>query len=107
MRSAPRNPSPVSRVDSPAFALLQRTVVEIFPGVAVVPYLVVGGTDARHYHAVADDVYRFGPFVYGADALKLAHGTNERISLENLTNAVRFYVRFLRRATGPAARTKP
>ena len=103
VRSAPRNPSPVSRVDSPAFALLQRTVVEIFPGVAVVPYLVVGGTDARHYHAVADDVYRFGPFVYGADALKLAHGTNERISLENLTNAVRFYVRFLRSATGPPA----
>ena len=67
----------------------------------------MGGTDARYYHAVADDVYRFGPFVYGADALKLAHGTNERISLENLTNAVRFYVRFLRRATGPAARTKP
>ena len=34
-------------------------------------------------------------------ALKLAHGTNERVSLENLTTAVRVYRRFVENATAP------
>ena len=57
----------------------------------MVPYLVMGGTDARHYAGLSDNVYRFGGFRLGTEALRLAHGTNERVSLENLANAVRFY----------------
>ena len=68
----------------------------------MVPYLVVGGTDARHYHRVSENVYRFSPFSLGQDALRLAHGTNERISQENLGGAVRFYVRLLENAAGAA-----
>ncbi len=100
VRTAPRNPSVVSPVDSEAFAGLARTIREVFPGVAAVPYLVVGGTDARHYHAVSENVYRFGPYVFGRDALRLAHGTDERITAENLVGAVRFYARLIRNAAG-------
>jgi len=100
VRTAPRNPSVVSPVDSEAFLGLARTIREVFPGVTAVPYLVVGGTDARHYHAVSENVYRFGPFVFRRDALWLAHGTDERITAENLVGAVRFYVRLLRNASG-------
>jgi carboxypeptidase PM20D1 len=102
VRTAPRNPSVVSPVDSEAFADLARTIREVFPGVAAVPYLVVGGTDARHYQAVSENVYRFGPYVFGRDALRLAHGTDERITAENLVGAVRFYVRLIRNAAGPS-----
>ncbi|MHC4422786.1 MAG: M20/M25/M40 family metallo-hydrolase, partial [Planctomycetota bacterium] len=103
VRTAPRNPSVVSPVDSEAFAGLARTIREVFPGVAAVPYLVVGGTDARHYQAVSENVYRFGPYVFGRDALRLAHGTDERITVENLVGAVRFYVRLIRNAAGPSS----
>ena len=102
VRTAPRNPSVVSPVDSEAFLGLARTIREVFPGVAAVPYLVLGGTDARHYHAVSENVYRFGPYVFGRDALRLAHGTDERITAENLVGAVRFYVRLIRNAAGPS-----
>ena len=80
VRSTPRNPSSVSPVDSVPFKLLRRTIAETMPEAATVPYLVIGGTDARHYTALTENVYRFAPFVFGNDALRLAHGTNERTS---------------------------
>jgi acetylornithine deacetylase/succinyl-diaminopimelate desuccinylase-like protein len=46
--------------------------------------------------------YRFSPFEYGRDALELAHGTDERIRVENLISGVRFYRRLLERSAGPA-----
>jgi carboxypeptidase PM20D1 len=93
--SRPRNPSPVSPTDSPAFRALQRTITAQFPDAIVVPYLVLGGTDARHYVELTPNVYRFGPFRMGRDTSKRLHGTNERISLENLESAVRFYRAYL------------
>lgn len=94
-----RDPSPVSPSDGPAFALLQRTIGEQFPGAVVAPALVVGGTDARHYSVVADAVYRFAPFRFGAADIRLPHGIDERIAIENLAGGVRFYARLIESAS--------
>jgi carboxypeptidase PM20D1 len=101
VRSAPREPSPVSPADSEAFAAISRALREVFPEAAAVPYLVLGGTDARHYADLTPRLYRFGPFEYGKDALERVHGTDERLSLENLVSGVRFYRRLIERAAGP------
>jgi carboxypeptidase PM20D1 len=103
LRSEPREPSPLSPVDSEAFALIARTAREIVPETVAVPYLVLGGTDARHYIELTPRIYRFGPFEYGRDALVRAHGTDERISAANLVSAVRFYRRLVERSAGPAS----
>jgi carboxypeptidase PM20D1 len=100
VRSPPRPPSSVSPVDSQAYLGLSKTIRSVFSGTAVVPYLVVGGTDARHYYRLTENVYRFRPFVYGPETLRLAHGTNERISVENLVRGVQFFVERIR--TGAA-----
>jgi carboxypeptidase PM20D1 len=102
VRSPPRQPSPVSSVDSQAYLDLSKTIRSVFPGTAVVPYLVVGGTDARHYYRLTDNVYRFGPFIYGPETLRLAHGTNERISVDNLVRGVQFFVERIRSGAGAA-----
>jgi carboxypeptidase PM20D1 len=103
LRSPPREPSPVSPVDSEAFSEIARTAREIFPDSVAVPLLVLGGTDARHYVGTTPRLYRFAPFRYGGDALERAHGTDERISVENLISGVRFYRRLLERSAGRAA----
>jgi carboxypeptidase PM20D1 len=58
----------------------------------------VGGTDARHYGAVSQHVYRFGPFRFGAADIRLPHGVDERLSLENLAAGIRFYARLIENA---------
>jgi len=94
----PLPPSTESRVDSPGWELLVRTIRETNPDVAIAPNLVLGGTDARYFHALSDSVYRFGPLRLEADDLKRAHGTDERIATDDYVESIRFYVRLLENA---------
>jgi carboxypeptidase PM20D1 len=102
LRTPPRQPSPVSPLDAPSWTGFSRTIRSVFPDAVVVPYLVVGGTDARHYGIVTENIYRFEPYVLGAEATRMAHGTNERMTAENLGRAVRFYRQLLLDGAGPA-----
>lgn len=91
-------PSRVASTDSDAYRLVERTVRELFPDVVVAPGLMIGATDGRHYEAVADQVFRFSPVRANAEDLKRFHGTNERLSLDNLTDLIRFYHRLVEQA---------
>ena len=89
-------PSRVSAADSAAFAALRKTIEQVFPGVAVAPSLVIAATDSRHFAGIADDVYRFLPVPLDAAGIERIHGANERISIGDYGNAVRFYIQLLR-----------
>jgi carboxypeptidase PM20D1 len=95
-----REPSTTSRVHSPHYALLSRTIRKVFPGAIVAPYLILGGTDARHFHPTSEDVYRFMPFLLSERDLEGIHGTDERVSIDALSKAVRFYLQLLGDAEG-------
>ena len=86
-----REPSRESRMDGPAFDMLSGTIRSVYPGTIVVPYLVVGGTDARHYRDLSENVYRFSPFGLDAEDRARLHGTNERIAVDSYVEAVHFY----------------
>ncbi|UCC82539.1 MAG: M20 family peptidase, partial [Gemmatimonadota bacterium] len=83
-------PSPVSDVESDAFARLQRTIGQVFPHAIVAPYLAVVGTDSRYYVELSRNVYRFGPLEVGSEDLRRIHGTDERVSVAGLADMVRF-----------------
>ena len=53
------DPSPVADVESPYFLRLSRLAREVFPGALTAPFLVIGGTDSRHYASVTDNAFRF------------------------------------------------
>lgn len=94
----PALPSRVSSVDSDAYQLIERTVRELFPEVIVAPGLMLGGTDARHFDGVAEQVFRFSPVRARPEDLARFHGTDERISLDNLADLIRFYHRLVDQA---------
>lgn len=89
-------PSPVSPVESAQYALINRTIREVFNDAVVAPGIVIGATDARHYKDVSQHVYRFSPVRAGKDDLPRFHGTNERLGVENYLEAIRFYVQLAR-----------
>lgn len=84
------NPSPVSSIDSEAYKTLEQTIRNVFPSSIVVPGLVGGGTDARYFYAVSDDVYRFYPIRIGPDSMTRFHGIDEKISKENYKEIIAF-----------------
>jgi len=90
-------PSPVSDAGGAAFAVLERTIHEASPGqgIVVVPWLVVAGTDAKHYSGRSRNVFRYIHVRVDDDASTRIHGTDERITVENYLSAVDFFRRLI------------
>ncbi|MDC6403990.1 MULTISPECIES: M20 family peptidase [Maribacter] len=84
------NPSEVSSIDSDAYKILEQTIRTQFSNSVVVPGLVGGGTDARYFYEVADDVYRFYPIRLGPDSMSRFHGIDEKISKDNYKEIISF-----------------
>ncbi len=84
------NPSPVSSVDSEGFKILEKTIRDMYPNSVVVPGLVGGGTDARYFYEISDDVYRFYPIRIGPDSMTRFHGIDEKISKDNYKEIIEF-----------------
>jgi carboxypeptidase PM20D1 len=85
------DPSPVSRADNEAFALVSAAVRSVYPDAAVAPYLMVQASDARHFSQVCDSVYRFMPFDLSKEELAALHAADERISVAALHRGAGFY----------------
>jgi carboxypeptidase PM20D1 len=91
------DPSPVSRTNNEAFALISRAVRSVYPDAAVAPYVMVQASDARHFSQVCDSVYRFMPFDLTRDELAALHAADERISVAALHRGAGFYRCLIRR----------
>jgi carboxypeptidase PM20D1 len=97
LRSTP--PPSVSKVGTPAFRMLQRTIGEVTAdSVVVAPYLVPGRTDSGYYADATDAVYRFVPYQLTPEDRSRIHGPNERISLDDYRTVVRYYMQLIRNA---------
>lgn len=91
------NPSPTSSVESENFKILQQTIRDMYPESIVVPGLVGGGTDARYFYDISDDVYRFYPIRLGPDSMSRFHGIDEKISKENYKEIIEFSYHLIKR----------
>jgi acetylornithine deacetylase/succinyl-diaminopimelate desuccinylase-like protein len=76
---------------SPFFDAIVETIGEMVPEAVVAPFLLSGGTDARHLPDIK--IYGFFPFPPSDRGLRnnsLVHGHNERIAVDDLAFATRF-----------------
>lgn len=89
-------PSPVSSSTSQAYTILAKTINSVFSEAIPVPFLVLGGTDARHFTSVSRNVYRFLPVQLSEKDLSMVHGTNERIGVAAYAKAIQFYYAYLK-----------
>ena len=94
-----KNPSKISPTDSRAFNAIREICKEMDPKAIVAPYLVMGGTDARQYEDVCDNIYRYSPFLMDTALLLTCHGTNERIPLASLKDGVVFFKKYIKSLT--------
>jgi carboxypeptidase PM20D1 len=85
------DPLPVADVEGEGYLLISRAVNSVYPEAAVVPSLVLGTTDSRHFKEVAENIYRFVPFVLDSELLGTVHGVDERVPVETVLKAVSAY----------------
>lgn len=80
-----------------AFKTVESLLNENFPDVAVVPFLLTAGTDARRFTDVADHILRFAPIDLNKTQFATIHNANEHIGIKNIGECVVFYKDFIKR----------
>lgn len=84
-------PSPVSPSDNDAFALLREVSAQVTPDAHVVPYVMNQATDARHFHRVWPNVYRFTPFRMSRPHRESLHNVDEHLEVSSWLEGVTWY----------------
>jgi len=74
-----------------AFRTVEALLHENFPDVAVAPFLLTAGTDARRFAGLADHILRFAPIDLNKKQFASIHGADEHIGVENIGQCVVFY----------------
>ncbi len=88
------DPSTESPIDTPLWDTLARASAELCEGSALVPSLMVGGTDNRFYRRAGAVGYGFGLFSQRLsydDYATMFHGNDERVDQESLTLSTRLW----------------
>lgn len=80
-----------------AFETVEGLLHDNFPDVAVAPFLLTAGTDARRFTDVADNILRFAPIDLNKAQFATIHNANEHIGIKNIGECVVFYKDFIQR----------
>lgn len=88
-------PSRISATDTRSFLSIGRTAQQLFPGAIFIPGLVLAATDSINYQRVADNNYRFAPYILGPEDLGRIHGINERIGIQDYRRMIQFYAQLI------------
>ena len=91
-----RDASPVSNVKSREFAYVVQSIHKFFPDAGASPYLIMGGTDCRHFHALTETALRFAPIRMNNEQNASCHAVDENVTLTALAEGVRFFKMFLK-----------
>ncbi len=86
-----RDASPVSNIHSREYAYVESLVAKHFPDASCAPYLIMGGTDCRHFHALTENALRFAPARATQAQNASCHAVDENVTLAAMAEGVRFY----------------
>lgn len=84
--------SPVSSPDSTAFRTMMSPLKHHFDDAVVAPFLMIGGTDSRHFYNVTPNIYKFSPMI---DPIGF-HGVDEQLKISDYKKTLGFYHDFIK-----------
>lgn len=92
------NPSVISETKCEAYDRVRSTVAETWQDAVVTPYLMVAGSDSRHWGEISDKVYRFSAMALTKEERGMIHGNNERIPVATISRTVEFFYRLMKKS---------
>ncbi len=88
-------PSLISSTNTAGYKAIEKVINALYPDALVAPYIVLAATDAKKYENVCKSIYRFVPIKIASSELTCMHGTNERVSCENIESCTQFFIQML------------
>ena len=92
-----RGAAPESPTDGPGYLAMKASVEEIWPELPVIPFVLGGGTDSRHFLELTDEVLRFSPMYATPEQGRGVHGDNEYASIQAVREAAECYTVLLKK----------
>lgn len=95
------NPPAIQSIDSYGYEIIFKVLREMYPGIRMIPSLLLGGTDSRFFCGICptDSVYRMTGLVYDDRWAGNTHKVNERIAVDVLPRNVEFYIHVIQEYT--------
>lgn len=84
--------STVSPINTTAFKQISDAIHLNFDNTIVTPFLMIAGTDSKHFDLVTDKIYKFSPMI---DPVGF-HGVDEYLILSDYKKAIGFYIDFIK-----------
>lgn len=88
--------SPYARCDSEGWQKIANAAASTWKDAIVSPYLMIAGSDSRHFSAITQDVYKFSAMYLTKEERGYIHNDNERIAVEKIDKAVEFFTHLLK-----------
>jgi len=88
-----------SSLDTALYRSIEKSAAKTWPGVAILPTLLVASTDATPWRERAVPVYGIGPVPADADTISRIHGDDERAGVEEIRQGEAFVYGILRDIT--------
>jgi carboxypeptidase PM20D1 len=85
-------PSDVTSPESFAYRKIDMIIKRSYDGIVSSPFLMIGGTDSRHFAEISDGIIKFSPMI---DPIGF-HGVDERVSLESYKTSLWFFEQLLK-----------
>jgi len=91
-----RDASPVSNIRSKEYKYVVDCINKHFPDAGVAPFIIMGGTDCRHFHALTENALRFAPVRMTSAQSASCHAVDENVTVSALAEGVRFFKQLIR-----------
>lgn len=91
-----REASPMIDIKGEGFQMYKKALNTVYPDVAVVPFLVFGGTDCRVLQQISKNAIRCTPCPLTFKQLGGMHASDENVDIDAVTSCVGFFNNFIR-----------
>ena len=89
--------SPYASTDSENWQKVAQAVGDTWTDAIVSPYLMIAGSDSRHFSKICRDVYKFSAWHVSTELRGTIHNDNERIPVSEVSKTVEFFHRLIAR----------
>ena len=90
-----REASDVSSWESPGYEIISSSLSKVYGEVVSVPGIMIAASDTRHYSKVADNSFRFNPFIIVPEDMTGFHGTSESIGVDSFVTGIKTYIEII------------
>lgn len=84
--------TPTASAETAAFKSIDSIIKKSYQGVLTTPFLMIGGTDSKHFYGVSNNIFKFSPM---QDPIGF-HTIDEQVSIESYRHSLWFFEQLMR-----------